>query len=230
MRNNIPKPSIDYKLLSTTFFVIIVVLIGVVFYLILDVNSPNQVDITSTANSNLTFTTIPSSLPSTTPTPAPESVKYPLDKKYIFPLQGSADQMFGEFTYSLVEYELTNQVVLNKLYKALVTNDKEILVLHIEITNDTEQAFQIMAGDYVRLTKNNDSKLIAPDIDEDPVEVRPHSTISTSLGFSISKKDINLIIQVGELNENKDYIKINKPKRQGYSSPNQSSHNAHTAL
>jgi len=211
VQNNQAENHIDYRLLSIVLFFIIIVLVGIIFYLSISKSSPEKADITPNGN-NLGLSTLAPPPSSPTPTLAPESVTYPLQgNEYIFQLKGDSGSPVAEITYLISEYELTNQVVLNKLYKALVSNDTEILVLHVEITNNTGLAFEIMSGDYLRMTKNNDIKRIAPDIDDDPIEVRPHSTASTSLGFTISKSDTNIQIQVGESGVEIDTIPIQYP-------------------
>jgi hypothetical protein len=58
------------------------------------------------------------------------------------------------------------------------------------------------------LLKNDEEKLIAPEIHSDPVEVRPHSTKEIKIGFTIGENDKNLKLQVGLLNGEKDIIDI----------------------
>jgi hypothetical protein len=148
--------------------------------------------------------------PLSTPTPKPvaKTDKFPLDKNYTYPVKDREGNEVGNIKFILINYELTNQVTVNNFYKAIVTKDKEILVFNIELTNNEDTAIKIMAGDYLRLTKNNEDKLIAPDIDSDPVEVRPQSTKSTKLGFTLLKTDKEITVEVGELGGDKETIEI----------------------
>lgn len=150
----------------------------------------------------------PRPLPTSTPKPAAESQKYPLNKIFTFPVTDSQGNKLADIEYKIGEYELTNQVTVNNIYKAIVTSDKQILVFNVELTNDKDMAVNIMAGDYLRLTKNGEDKLIAPDIDSDPVEVRPQSTKNTKLGFTLFKTDKNVSVQIGEFGGEKETIEI----------------------
>lgn len=147
-------------------------------------------------------------LPTPTPKPAPKTEKFPLDKTYSYPVTDPQGNKIANIEYKMIEYELTNQVSVNNVYRAIVTDDKEILVFNIELTNDEDGAVNIMSGDYLRLKKNGEDKLIAPDIDSDPVEVRPQSTKNTKLGFTLLKTDKDITVEVGELGGNKETIEI----------------------
>lgn len=147
---------------------------------------------------------------SVTPTLAPRSVKQVINRTFQFPVNNPDGSVGGIVNYHLKDYEFTNQVVVNKLYKALVTGDNEILALNIEITNDNDYAVQMMSGDYIRLTKNSEDKLVAPDIENDPVEVRPHSTKQVSIGFAVNTSDSNIMLQVGELDGDKEVVNITR--------------------
>jgi hypothetical protein len=149
-----------------------------------------------------------SSQPTPTPKPVPKTQKFNLDKTYNFPITDVGGNSSTDIEFKILSYELTNQVTVNNFYKAIVTNDKEILVFNIELTNDEDTKVNIMAGDYLRLTKNGEEKLIAPDIDSDPVEVRPQSTKNTKLGFTLFKNDSDITVEVGELGGDKEAIEI----------------------
>lgn len=146
--------------------------------------------------------------PTPTTKPAPKTQKFPLDKIYNFPITDREGNELSDIEFKIVSYELTNQVVVNNFYRAIVTDDKEILIFNVEITNDQDKAVNILAGDYLRLKKNGEDKLIAPDIDSDPVEVRPKSTKNTKLGFTLFKSDKNITVEIGELGGEKEIIDI----------------------
>lgn len=196
------------KGMLTLFITISLIEAGVIAFLLFGNSTPENPEVSKLdLNNNLSFE--PSPLPIATPTIAPESKKFLLNKNYNYPIRDVNNVALGEISYKIVEYELTNQVVVNKLYKALVANDKQVLVIHLELTNDLDNAVQIITGDYIRLKKNNEEKLIAPDMNSDPVEIRPKSTKNTTLGFTIDKGDTDVKLLVGELEGEKDIIQIN---------------------
>lgn len=146
------------------------------------------------------------SSPEMTPTIAPTSKKYPLDKSFPLSIRNPKEQELGYIEFLIKEYEFTNQVIINNRYNALLKENKELLVLHIELTNDTNHGLEILSGDHVRLTIGDDDKFIAPDINSDPVEIRPKSTVETSLGFTLDSGIESLSIHLGELDgDGKNY-------------------------
>ena len=62
--------------------------------------------------------------------------------------------------------------------------------------------------DYVRLTVNNGSEWLAPDIHNDPVEIQAISTKYTRIGFPISDTDKKLKLQIGEINGDKEIVDL----------------------
>lgn len=144
-----------------------------------------------------------------TPTIEPRSETYPLGEMYQITVSGASEDV-EIIDFFIKEYEFTNQVVVNNVYKALLKEDKEILVLHVELTNNTNRGIEILAGDYVRLTIGDNDKFLAPDITSDPVEMRPKSTIETWLGFTINKTTDSLSIYLGKLDGEMKKIDLEK--------------------
>lgn len=159
----------------------------------------------STSSSELSINL---SSPDMTPTIAPTSKTYPLDRSFLLPIRGSNEEEIGNIEFLIKEYEFTNQVIINNRYNALLKENKELLVLHIELTNDTNHGIEILSGDHVRLTIGDDDKFIAPDISSDPVEIRPKSTVETSLGFTLDSGIESFLIHLGELDGEMDKINI----------------------
>ena len=90
-------------------------------------------------------------------------------------------------------------MVRNGVYNALLKDNKELLVLHIKLTSDTNYGLEILSGDHVRLTKGDSENFVAPDMTDDPVEIRPKSTVKVSIGFTLNKDGESLTIHLGEL-------------------------------
>lgn len=204
------RPESKLKSLLVIFFFSSLLEAGVIVYFLLSKQPPTNKQVTSATKRNDSLSLSFSKNPDPTSTPAPESRKFPLNKKFNFPVRAANGGVLGEIKYEVLEYEFTNQVVVNNYYKALVGNDKVILAVRIELTNDLNGGLKVLSGDYIRLTKNNEVKLIAPDIDSDPVEIRPRSTKETNIGFTLDKSDANLELQIGELSGEKELIEISK--------------------
>lgn len=157
----------------------------------------------STSKLNLPLT--PATSPTVTPTP--ETKIQALNKEYLFPLKDFEGKEITQIKYLLKQYEFTKEVFVN-YQKALITNEKIVLAFDIDITNDSSTAFEIITRDYLRLSINNEDKWIAPEIHDDPVEVRPHSTKTTKVGFTINETDTDIKLQVGEPDNPQETIKI----------------------
>src|SRR3990172_8424021 len=93
-------------------------------------------------------------LATTEPSPslAPISQVFPLDKSFTLGVKDQTGKTVGTVNYLIKEYEFTNQVVVNHVYDALLKKNKELLVLHVELTNDTNFTFKFMTGDQVTFT------------------------------------------------------------------------------
>jgi hypothetical protein len=136
--------------------------------------------------------------PDPSPSLVPFSKTFPLDKSFTFPVKDAQGQEVGVLDYHIKQYEFTNKVMVNNVYNALLKKDKELIIFHIELTNDTAYTFKTQAGDQIRL-KASDEKLLAPDISSDPVEIRPKSTAKTDIGFIVDKDNKDLVFHLGDL-------------------------------
>ncbi len=166
--------------------------------------SENTEAVTNTSKLNLAY----SPAPSPTVTPSPVIRSKTLNREFSFPLRDYEGNEVAQIKYLLKQYEFTKEVSVN-FQKAKITNEKIILAIDIEITNDSNTAFEIIARDYLRLSINGEDKWLAPDMHADPVEVRPHSTKDTRVGFTINETDSNIKLQVGELDGEKEIVEIN---------------------
>lgn len=190
-------------------FIIISIIEGVFILNSLGDNNNEKVSETiETATDNTRLSLAYTPTPSLTTAPALKVQTQALNNEYLFPLKDYEGNEVTQVRYLLKQYEFTKEVSVN-FQKATITNDKIVLVFDIEITNDSNSAFEIIARDYLRLSVNGTDKWLAPDMHTDPVEVRPHSTKETKVGFTINETDSNIKLQVGELEGEKDIIEIN---------------------
>lgn len=131
-----------------------------------------------------------------------------LNKEFLFPLKDAKGKEISKLKYSIQKAELRDEIIV-KGQKATAIKGRTFLILNLKITNDYEKSIQISARDYLRLTVNNSSEKLAPDIHNDPVEIQAISTKFTRLGFPINDTDKNLTLQVGEIDGKKELIKLN---------------------
>lgn len=197
------EKNLDTAQLLAIVFIIISLLEGMVIFFLISNKQTEDGDLSST--NPLSQPVLSTPIPTAVVTPTKQSEMHNVEETYYFPIR-SGNTEVGNIKYTIKAYEFTNQVVVNQVYNALVTGDKEILAVHLELENENDAGVQIMAADYIRLNKNGDNKNIAPDIESDPVEVRPHSVKNVSLGFTTKKSDQQLNLIIGELNGEKEII------------------------
>lgn len=125
-------------------------------------------------------------------------------EKTLRPKSGREDV---EFKYSIVSAQLLEEITL-KNQKVRATGEKTFLILTIKITNDGQKGLSLNARDYVRLAVEDSGEWLAPEIHNDPLEVQAISTKYSRLGFLVGKSDRNFRLQIGEINGEKDSLKI----------------------
>lgn len=141
------------------------------------------------------------------PTTSSENNRKFLNKEYSFPVNDALNNQIGEIKYSLTEYYLTDEIIV-KGQKAKAIEGRVFLIINILLANNFDHTIEIDTRDYLRLSINNEDKWFTADIHNDPVEVQANSTKHTRLGFPIKDSDSDFRIQVGELDNTKDTIKI----------------------
>lgn len=131
-----------------------------------------------------------------------------VSREFTFPLKDSSGEEVSTFKYKIESAELRDEIVV-KGQKANAIKGREFLILNIKLTNDYDRQIQINTRDYIRLSVNgNESEWLAPEIHNDPAEVQAISTKNTRLGFPINESDEKLVIQVGEINGEKEKIEL----------------------
>lgn len=132
-----------------------------------------------------------------------------LNKEFTFPVSDSkGSAATNEISYVIQSAELRKEILL-KGQPADAVKGRMFLVLNLKITNNQKHGIQIQTRDFVRLSVNGTSDLLAPDIHNDPVEVQAISTQYTRLGFVINETDKNMVLQVGAIDGPKQKVPLN---------------------
>ncbi len=131
-----------------------------------------------------------------------------INKTFSFPLQDADGKEVSKIKYTIEKADLQSEIIV-KGQKATSVKGRAFLIISLKIQNDYNAPVQINARDYVRLIVNGktDEKL-APDIHNDPVEVQAISTKQTRLGFPVDTDTEKLVLQVGEINGDKQDITL----------------------
>lgn len=131
-----------------------------------------------------------------------------INKTFSFPLKDGAGKTVSTIKYTIEAAEMRDEIIV-KGQRATSVKGRTFLILPIKITNSYNQSVQINARDYVRLiVNNNTNEKLAPDIHNDPVEVQAISTKQTRVGFPIDDTVSSLVLQVGEINGDKQDITL----------------------
>lgn len=130
-----------------------------------------------------------------------------LNKKLEFPLKDEKGKEISKLSYIIENAELRNEIIV-KGKRAISVEGRTFLVLNVKITNTFNRPIQVNARDYIRLTINNSADKIAADIHNDPVEIQADSTKTTRLGFPINDTDKNLSLLIGELEGERQTVKL----------------------
>lgn len=132
-----------------------------------------------------------------------------INKEFTFPLKDSEGEEVNKIGYEIEKAELRDEIVV-KGQKAQAVDGRTFLIISLKITNNHNQAIQMNTRDYVRLSVNgNEEEWLAPDIHNDPVEIQAISVKKTRLGFPINDSDKDLVLQVGEINGDKEKVELN---------------------
>jgi len=134
--------------------------------------------------------------------------KIDINKSFSFPLKDQKGEEVSRIDYSIIDASLQDQIVSKgKSYTTI--KGRTILVLNLKITNQYDKSIEISSRDYVRLSINGSTELLAADIHNDPVTIQAISTKYTRLGFPIYDADKNLKVLVGEIGGGKEEVAIN---------------------
>ena len=179
------RPSINLrgkeKWLLAISAIVLVVLIGLAFYVGLGRNDSASVAYTDTR-----------------PEPSKAKARQALNKEYAFPLKDEKGKQVSQVKYVIENAELQDSIIV-KGQRAQAVKGRTFLILNLKIVNDHTQGIEINTKDYIRLSVNGSKEWIAPEVHNDPVLVQAISTKLTRLGFPVNDSDKDLILQVGEI-------------------------------
>lgn len=138
----------------------------------------------------------------------PAKVTITLNKEFTFPVRDDKGQEVAKIKYVIDGVEKRDEILV-KGQRATAIAGRTFLIINLKITNDGNQKIQINTRDYMRLSINGSSELLAPDIHNDPVEVQAISTKYTRVGFPIMDSNKSLRLQIGEIKQDKTTIDLN---------------------
>ncbi len=133
--------------------------------------------------------------------------KQDLNKEYSFPLRDKDGKEVSKIIYKIDSVELNDNLIV-KGQRVRSVQGRTFLVVNIRVTNNHNQAIDINTRDYVRLSANGTSELLAPDVHNDPLQVQAISTKLTRIAFPINDSDKNLKLTVGEINGEKQTVDL----------------------
>ena len=129
-----------------------------------------------------------------------------IKRELLFPLRSKEGQNLSDIKFFIEKAELRDEIVVQGK-RATSIKGRTFLIITTKITNQYSQAISMNTKDYIRLSvNNNEEEWLAPDINNDPVEIQAISTKYVRVGFPINETDRNLILRVGEINGEKEKI------------------------
>ena len=138
--------------------------------------------------------------------PAPIATQN-LNKKFEFPLLDEQGKEVAKIRYVVESANLQDAFIYQgKLAKAV--RGRTFLILNLKITNPYTKTISINAKDYIRIKMNNSNEQLAPEIHNDLVEIQADSTKYTRIGLPINDTDTNIELLVGEIDGDKETIKL----------------------
>lgn len=141
-----------------------------------------------------------------TSAPAPLATQN-LNKNFTFPLKDSQGKEVARISYFLESANLQNSFIYQgKIAKAV--KGRTFLIFNLKITNPYTKTIEINAKDYVRVKVNKSNEQLAPEIHNDPVQIQAKSTKYTRIGLPINDTDKNIVLFIGELQGDKQTIKL----------------------
>lgn len=130
-----------------------------------------------------------------------------INRTFTFPIRNSKGETISELSYSIESAELRDEILV-KGQKVRPIKGKVFLILALKIANRQNKGIEIRTRDYIRLSTDKSSELLAPDIHNDPVEVQAISTKYTRVGFIANENVRDFILQVGEVEGVKEKIAL----------------------
>ncbi len=142
-------------------------------------------------------------------TPKPKVVAVSVDKSFDFPALNNQGKPAGsKIKLKIAQVEKTNQVIV-KDQTFTAKNNKLFLIVNLEMKNDATTPLNLLPGDLIRLTYNNDdNNKYAPDLHNNLVLVSAISTKLDRVGFVIPDNARNFKLLIGELEGKKESVAV----------------------
>lgn len=142
-------------------------------------------------------------------TPKPQVVAVSIDKIFDFPALNNLGKPTGnKIRLKIAQVEKSNQVIV-KDQTFTAKNNKLFLIVNLELKNDATTPLNILPGDLIRLTYNNDeNNKYAPDLHNNLVLISAISTKLDRVGFVIPDNAHNFKLEVGELEGKKESVAV----------------------
>lgn len=137
--------------------------------------------------------------------------KQQINKDFNFSVKDNTGKEITKIKYTIQSAELDNQIII-KGQQATAITGRVFLIVNLAIVNSSDKDVQVLTRNYVRLSMNKSSEMLAPDIHNDPVDVQPISTKLTRVGFPINTTDKSLVLSVGEISGQKEVINLSLNK------------------
>lgn len=142
-------------------------------------------------------------------TEAPEPIATQgLNRSFEFPLLDEKGKEVAKIKY-LVESANIQDAFIYKGSMATAVKGRTFLIFNLKITNPYKDTIEVNTRDYIRVKVNGNNEQLAPEIHNDPVEIQGNSTKYVRIGLPINDTDKDIVVLVGELEGNKQEIKLN---------------------
>lgn len=142
-------------------------------------------------------------------TPKPKVVAVSVDKGFDFPALNNLGKPSGtKIRLKIAQVEKSNQVIV-KDQTFTAKNNKLFLIVNVELKNDATTPLNLLPGDLIRLTYNNDeNNKYAPDLHNNLVLISAISTKLDRVGFVIPEGARNFKLLIGELEGKKESVAV----------------------
>lgn len=131
-----------------------------------------------------------------------------LNKEFKFPLLDEEGEELAKITYYVESANLQDSFIYQGS-RATAVKGRTFLIFNLKITNPYDKAIEVNARDYMRIKMNGSEEQLAPEIHNDPVEIQANSTKYARIGLPINETDKDIILLIGELNGDKETVKLN---------------------
>lgn len=132
----------------------------------------------------------------------------PINIEIPIPVKDGKGAEVGVLTMSVPSAEKRDEIIV-KGKKATAVEGRDFLLLNLKIVNPMDKGISINTRDFFRLNVNGSNEWFAPEIHNDPVEVQAISTKTTRVGFPVNETDQNLILQIGQIDGEKQQVPLN---------------------